>query len=342
MSGTGTAGAIRYNSGALQYHNGTAWMNTVLTPCSVGFLSGGYCYFLGTVGATCSSVCSGASRTCDPMGTQYGNTNSATCSAILTGLGRTPGGSTSGAYTYGCAINASDAVRYHTTAANATCGASNGTFARACACYTAPDCLNSTGLAIGTQCADGAIYAGTFDGGSYQITPSGCTNSSTPTCAGGTDALTKTWRGSSGSDSDIAGVENVAAGTTASSSSYRGHVNTPAIVAHASVSSDSAADYCNDMVYAGYSDWYLPSKTELAYIYCHSNVSSHSSSYPGEYPDCVGLGGKTSELQGFIADWYWTSTENAAGLSWEHSFLNGGYGTAAKNSSIYVRCVRRY
>lgn len=197
--------------------------------------------------------------------------------------------------------------------------------------------------ARGTVCSGGALYAGQFDSGKYMVTPSGCTNSATPTCAGGTDSLTKTWRGSTGSDVDIPGVENITNATTASSSSFRGNVNTAAIVAHASISSNSAADFCNDMTYGGYSDWYLPSKSELAYLYCHASVTSHNSSYPNENPNCTSYGGKTSELTGFINNFYWSSTEsNFNDAIWEMQFSNGVQDTYFKNTSFYVRCVRRY
>ena len=44
---------------------------------------------------------------------------------------------------------------------------------------------------LGTKCVGGTLYAGQFDGGKYMITPSGCTDSATPECAGGTDSLGK-------------------------------------------------------------------------------------------------------------------------------------------------------
>ena len=154
----------------------------------------------------------------------------------------------------------------------------------------------------------------------------------------------KNWRGSSGSNSDIAGVENVGTAGNPSSSSFRGDVNTAAIVSHASVSSDSAADYCNDMNYGGYTDWYLPSKSEMAYIYCHSDVSSHSATKPDEDVNCGTYGGKTSELTGFFSQSYWTSTEGGfSAFANIISFDDGTQNTLASKSFWYrVRCARRY
>jgi hypothetical protein len=162
---------------------------------------------------------------------------------------------------------------------------------------------------VGTVCEGGAIYAGEFDGGKYMITPSGCNDSPTPTCNGSTDSLTKRWRGSSETDVNIPGLVNVTAAAT--KSTQRGHETTPIITAHGSISSDSAAHYCENMTYGGYSDWYLPSKSELAYIYCKAQVGSHSTSNPQEEPNCVGYGGKESLLQGFAAAGYWSSTQRS-------------------------------
>ena len=198
---------------------------------------------------------------------------------------------------------------------------------------------------IGTVCTGGAIYAGTFDGGSYMITPGNCTDSSTPTCNGSTDSLNKVWRGTTGSSVDISGVENVSLDIFASSSSFRGDVNTPAIAADASISSDSAADYCNDMDFGGFTDWALPSKSELAYIYCKANVSggSHNSSFPDEDANCASQGGKTSMIPGFSASSYWASTEMNATFAWNQNFSNGDQGGRDKSSATRrVRCIRRY
>ena len=198
---------------------------------------------------------------------------------------------------------------------------------------------------IGDVCDDGTIYAGVFDGGKYYITPGNCNNSSTPTCPGGTDTLQKAWRGSSGSDTDVPGVENVAEIEVASSSSYRGHVNTPVIVAHASVSSDSAADYCNEMVFAGHSDWYLPAKSEMTYIFCKtSGIPAYDTSYPHEAPNCTSMGGKTSELIDFkttSGSFYLSSSEQSNSRIYRHGFYDGENDSGFKSQDNYVRCVRR-
>jgi hypothetical protein len=194
---------------------------------------------------------------------------------------------------------------------------------------------------IGTVCTGGALYAGIFQGGNYMVTPSGCTNSANPTCAGGFETTTKTWHGTGGSNSDIPGVTNNAGGP--SLNTERGHVITPLIVDHSSTTADSAAAYCQDMTYGGYDDWYLPSKSEMAYIYCKSVAPDHNTAQPEESPNCVDFGGKTSDLPQPIQNWeqYWVATPNWAGGGWRqnwqgHQFLSN------KSEATFVRCVRRY
>jgi hypothetical protein len=209
------------------------------------------------------------------------------------------------------------------------------------------DVCDSDQVAIGAECAGGAIYAGEFDGGKYMVTPSGCTDSANPTCDGSMDPRNKRWRGSSGSAVDIPGLTNIIPHyitiTAASTkSTQRGHETTPIITAHSSIDSDSAAHYCENMTYGGYSDWYLPSKSELAYLYCKAQVSSHNTWWPQEDPDCVAYGGKTSELQGFAAAWYWSSTQSSNLHAWVQSFPGGRQATGRKHDINQVRCVRRY
>lgn len=197
--------------------------------------------------------------------------------------------------------------------------------------------------AIGTVCPGGTIFAGQFDNGRYMVTPANCTDSSTPTCDGSTDTLVKKWNGSFGTNSDIPGVENIATVETPSSSNYRGDINTAAMVAHPSVGSDSAAHYCHNMIFAGYSDWYLPSKSELAYIFCYaSSTATHNTLKPEEDVNCASQGGKTSVIPGFSPFSYWSSTERNSSNVHSMFMGTGGQGMPLKDNNLRVRCVRRY
>lgn len=210
------------------------------------------------------------------------------------------------------------------------------------------DCSVGT-PAIGALCTEGTIFAGTFDGGNYMTTPGGCTDSTTPTCSGGLDTLQKYWNDGTTTYSAVPGTEKIsmAGSATKSSSSFRGDVGSAAIVAHHG-SAANAAKYCLDMNYGGYNDWYLPSKSELAYLYCKAiNVlAMHSTSYPNEDANCVGTpGGKQSLLSGFAGANYWSSTEVSqlpGTYAWSQTFASGSQMVAAQNSPVYVRCVRRY
>lgn len=198
--------------------------------------------------------------------------------------------------------------------------------------------------AVGTICNGGAIFAGSFDSGKYMIMPGGCDGAVTnPTCSGSDGFSVRfPWRGSSGTSADIAGITNVAAAATASSSSERGGVITPLIISSGTVSTGSPAYYCSDMSALGYTDWVLPSKSELAYIYCKSSAASHSTSNPQESANCAGFGGKTSELKGFANSNYWSGTEVSSTNAWAESFSTGSQSSTAKTGSNYVRCIRRY
>lgn len=223
-----------------------------------------------------------------------------------------------------------------------------------------PDPCFEPGATIGLQCAGGTIFAGNFDGGNYMITPGGCeyepsgTASSysatdfTPNCSGTTDTMTKAWRGAA-NNYDIPGVENVTVLATKSSSSYRGDVNTAAIVAITNSAEGGyhpAARYCDKLDYGGHTDWYLPSKSELAFLYCKSRTSG-SVSYPYEDPNCATYGYATGAdvIPGFrtTSSYYWSSTESTATYATTLKISDGVQtATGAKSTGYYVRCVRRF
>jgi hypothetical protein len=157
--------------------------------------------------------------------------------------------------------------------------------------------------AVGTACAGGAIYAGTFNSGKYMVTPGGCTDSATPTCSG-TDAVAKTW-GTLGT-------------TTGLTSTTDGGTNTGTL--SGSYADTFAAKFCANMVYGGYSDWFLPAKDELNFLYT-----------------------SRASTGGFAASSYWASTEGSSdNYAYSQNFSLGGATAELKSDSRLVRCVRRY
>jgi hypothetical protein len=111
----------------------------------------------------------------------------------------------------------------------------------------------------------GGIYAGcgiAAPDGTYDlvIIPGGCTGSTNnPTCTGGNDtgAVSRTY--------GAANINLPSVSMGASPSGAQQHQN---IMAYVNMTGTvmAAAQYCDAMVYQGYSDWFLPSDTEWAYV----------------------------------------------------------------------------
>ena len=111
----------------------------------------------------------------------------------------------------------------------------------------------------------------------------------------------------------------VTTGATTSSVGY-GNSNTNTIVSYQGTGS-YAARLCYDLILNGYSDWYLPSRSELSLMY--TNLKS------------AGLGG-------FSSIDYWSSTEYSATSAYYQSFSTGTASYATKSTTKYVRAVRTF
>ena len=110
----------------------------------------------------------------------------------------------------------------------------------------------------------------------------------------------------------ISGAGGTAIGT--------GNQNTIDIMAGCSTAG-IAACLCGDLVFGGYSDWYLPSKNELNQLYLNR----------------VAIGG-------FANNYYWSSTEDSSsGGAWAHGFGSGIQTWFGKASDyLGVRAVRAF
>ena len=90
----------------------------------------------------------------------------------------------------------------------------------------------------------------------------------------------------------------------------------------------SAVDYCENLTFAGYSDWFLPDKDELNTMYVNRNT-----------------------IGGFVTTWthssadcrYWSSTESGyyGQYAWFQSFENGYQNTDDPDNYYRVRPVRK-
>jgi len=165
---------------------------------------------------------------------------------------------------------------------------------------------NATCIAqgAGATCADGTLYAGTWDGSYLFATP-----------------------GHVGSASWNNGKYRYSTSGATNSNDGRANVTildaaTPATL----LSGDESAPYpmavaCNNLNAYGHSDWYLPAKNELALMCDNRNQ--------GDLADTFTTAG------------YYSSTENSSIANWSANFSNGSIGAGSyKHYSSRYRCIR--
>lgn len=85
-----------------------------------------------------------------------------------------------------------------------------------------------------------------------------------------------------------------------------------------------ALNYCETLTYAGFSDWRLPNKNELASLVNYEKLDPAS-----DFPDMPGK-------------YFWSSSTywGATNYAWIVNFAHGKVDSSNKSSSTYVRCVR--
>ena len=88
-----------------------------------------------------------------------------------------------------------------------------------------------------------------------------------------------------------------------------------------------AADICANYTDGTYSDWFLPSKTELTKM--HINIGQGNA---------LGLG----NVGGFANNYYWSSTEYDGSNAWSRNFSSGFQNLDPKTYTSKVRAVRAF
>ena len=155
------------------------------------------------------------------------------------------------------------------------------------------------------------------------VTPSGCNNSSTPTCPGGVDSISLVWA----TAASTAATTQVIASP---SQVYAGGLNGQAAIIAATAGSVAAA-FCKNMTYGGYSDWYLP-------------ATSLANDTNGEFWNVLFVNSTSNggPLAGFALVGYWSSTENGTTFARVVVFGLNSQSNTNKTGSAGLRCVRSY
>lgn len=203
-----------------------------------------------------------------------------------------------------------------------------------------------------------ALYVNDYFPDNYRVMPAGCSENGTGAiCDGSSREVERSWVGSSDTLGDVASARNVTAANIIDG--QLGDERTAAIIQDLNVAPNSAGDFCANLNYSGYTDWHLPSKSELALLYCRS-AATKSSLFPQEMPGCssisnygYGLGfpgvnfyGNPNGLPfnitlGSGPTVYLSSTEADAATVWAMDFATGQQFTISKRSPAAVRCIRK-
>ncbi len=98
-----------------------------------------------------------------------------------------------------------------------------------------------------------------------------------------------------------------------------GQLNTSTIVSILG-NGNYAAILCDQLVLDGFSDWFLPSRDELNYLYSQKPI-----------------------VGGFADEYYWSSTETAEDTAWGQLFSNGFQNSSlAKSNQLKIRAIRSF
>ena len=148
--------------------------------------------------------------------------------------------------------------------------------------------------------------------------------------------------------------------TAGATSVIDGPQNTADMVADGSSGVYPAAHFCNDLVIAGFSDWYMPATNELEVCYFNLKPSTGSNNTSsGINPNAVPARAsnytnspqvpaqtsatdfKDTGAEDFSINVYWSSTEYNDSFANFQNFANGNQSYYFKTTSARVRAIRR-
>jgi hypothetical protein len=178
--------------------------------------------------------------------------------------------------------------------------------------YTISSGTLPTGLSLGPTFNIGDTGPG---GGRIFITPSTIGNSTGRYFEVALDwvEVTRTWATGANQSALVTGANGTAIGT--------GAQNTIDIVNQSgNVAATSAAVYCSDLTYNGYSDWFLPSKDELNEIYVN----------------------RIALAAAFSTNYYWSSSQYSSNGARNLTFNSGNQNNNFKSTTYFVRPVRSF
>ena len=114
-------------------------------------------------------------------------------------------------------------------------------------------------------------------------------------------------------------------------STYDGQTNTANLIAAGAASGitvGTAAQLCDVSINGGKSDWYLPAIDELNKL------------FNNRWEVAQGINLAAGTQLSFTR--YWSSTENGANNAWNFNVFNGNANANDKDTTYYVRAVRRF
>ncbi|MFI1770557.1 DUF1566 domain-containing protein [Thalassobellus citreus] len=108
-----------------------------------------------------------------------------------------------------------------------------------------------------------------------------------------------------------------------------GLANTDTIISvQGALETTYAAGLANAYTGGGFSDWFLPSKDELAEMYDKKTE--------------INAGASLNSGSDFYLGYYWCSTESGTAAAWSQNFSNGNQISGLKGSTYVVRPVRAF